>query len=130
MPSDDIIVKNSAIHGQGVYAARDFEKGEVVVLWSHTKELNHIELNALPEIEKHYVDIQGDRIFLLGIPERFINHSCDANTFPGRKCDVAARTIKKGEEITADYSNFFIPGSSFQCSCDSPHCRGLITGKI
>ncbi len=57
-------------------------------------------------------------------PERFVNHSCDANTSVKNKCDIASRDIKKGEEITSDYSNQGV--ELFKCCCGSKNCKKII----
>jgi len=62
------------------------------------------------------------------VPEKYVNHSCNANTRVGNQCDIAIRDIKKGEEITSDYGK---EGSfiSFKCECGSKNCRGRIGRK-
>jgi uncharacterized protein len=130
MPDGDSIpnvtVRLSPINRSGAFALRDFKKGEVVVPWENTRELSQAEYTALLEAERAYIEMQGDKILLVGAPERYINHSCDANTVPGVFCDIAARDIKSGEEVTTDYRHFFIPEGSFTCACGSPLCRGTI----
>lgn len=123
-----IIVKPSTINGVGVFATRIIHCGEIVVPWENTQEITQCELESLPQEERHFIDIQKGKILLVGKPERFINHSCDANTQPGNLCDIATRDIQAGEEITADYSHFYIPTGQFQCSCRSKKCRGVIRG--
>ena len=124
-----ITVKNSPIHGSGVYASCDIKNAEVVIHWEDTRELNKSEFDTLPIEEHAYIEISADKTFLMGKPERYINHSCDANTMPGEKCDIASRDIQTGEEITTDYSNFYIPDKSFNCACQSVNCRQLIVVK-
>jgi putative hydrolase of the HAD superfamily len=126
--NDSIVVKSSGIHGMGVFAQRTFLKGEVVLKWEDTREISQDELNSLPASEKNYIDIQGGKILLVGIPERFLNHSCAANTSPGENCDIANRDIEVGEEITADYGNFYIPQGHFRCECGASTCRTIVTG--
>lgn len=126
---DNIAVKISPIHGYGLYALRSFCVGEVVVTWKNTREITQDELDSLPPHERHYIDIQDGKILLVGEPERFVNHSCNANTTPGNLCDIANRDIPEGDEITADYGQFFIPGEKFQCKCGSTNCRGIIYGR-
>lgn len=62
-------------------------------------------------------------------PEKYVNHSCEANTKVKNHSDVAIRHIKKGEEIT---SNYIKEGSfsSFVCKCGSKRCKGVIKIKI
>jgi len=124
-----VIVKNSPIQGRGVYAARAFQKGEVVLVWEKARELSLQEYKALLESERHYIDFNHGKILLMAEPERYMNHSCDPNTFTGDKCDIASRPIKEGEEITSDYAKCNMPGVRMLCSCGSPLCRGIIIGE-
>lgn len=123
------IVKSSPIHGTGLFAKELIRNGEVVVSWENTREITQSQFSELPEDEKHYVDIQNGKILLVGKPERYVNHSCDPNTMPGELCDIAVRDILKDEEITADYSHFFIPSGFFQCSCGSVSCKEIVRGR-
>ncbi len=124
--SNDIIVKQSSINGRGIFAARDFKKGEVVLPWQIvvlTKE----QVDNLPESEKHYVDrYQDDGYLLHQEPERYINHSCDPNTGVQGHSDVAIRDIAKGEEITTDYSVAGGIQIHFLCQCKSSNCKTKI----
>jgi SET domain-containing protein len=128
MKKTDIIVKKSKIHKKGVFANRDFKKGEVVLKWK-PKILRKSEIKKLSAEEKHYVyQDENTNYFLMQIPEKYVNHSCDANTKVGNQCDITIRDIKKGEEITSDYGE---EGSfiSFKCECGSKNCRGRIGRK-
>ncbi len=52
-------------------------------------------------------------------PERWlpINHSCDPNTWFEGLDHTARRTIKRGEQITADYAMFNVDNmTAFDCS--------------
>ena len=66
--------------------------------------MNLLEYEDLPESEKMFTHVRNGRIFLYSEPERYVNHSADPNVFADfvRDCDVAARNIQKGEEITCD----------------------------
>ncbi|PIS42917.1 MAG: hypothetical protein COT24_01035 [Candidatus Kerfeldbacteria bacterium CG08_land_8_20_14_0_20_40_16] len=122
----NIIVKKSKINQRGVFANRDFKKGEVVLKWKPKKILTKKEASALPEEEKHYVsNYQLNEFILQSPPERYVNHSCEPNTEVINGCDIALREIKKGEEITSDYGkdNVFI---HFKCNCGSKNCRKFI----
>jgi len=125
MPAD-VVVKKSKIEGKGVFAARDFKKGDIVVRWDASKELSKEEAENWPENEKKFIAFFGGKYFLQQPPARFVNHSCEPNTFARGFCDVAARDIRKGEEITADYAKCPAPGMDMRCSCGSKKCRGTI----
>lgn len=130
-PHGAVIVKDSSINKRGVFAAKDFKKGEIVIEWKNTHPITKAEYGALSPEERYYIEIRDDGTYLLvGKPERYVNHSCDPTTTPDiNGNDTAIRDIRVGEEITTDYKDFFIPEGHFSCRCDSPHCRGIITGR-
>ena len=121
----DVVRKKSKIHGFGIFAARDFKKGEIVLKWN-PRELKKEQVKGLSEGEKRYIAFLKGKIFLMQPPERFVNHSCDANTRAENFCDVAKRDIKMGEEITANYSENMVPGERMECNCGSKNCRKII----
>ena len=118
----DVVVKDSRISGKGVFAGRNFKKGETVLTW-HPKILTNKEVTRLSKNDKNYL-IEGKQNLLMQPPERYVNHSCDSNTKPTEKSDVAIKDIKIGEEITSDYSR--ITSVSFTCHCGSKNCHGFI----
>lgn len=100
---NDVILGKGNLQGKGVFANRDFKKGEIVIrytLVSLTKE----EFEHLSQTEKEFVHTHRGQRYLYSEPERFVNHSENYNTLPDIKnqCDIAIRDIKKGEEITTD----------------------------
>src|SRR3989338_4758415 len=104
-----IVVKESKIHGKGVFANRDFKKGEIVIRYK-LKQLTRKECEDLPKSEKHGTACQEGRYWLVSSPERYANHSCEPNVNPNFKerGDFAIRNIKKGEEIATDYIPYSI----------------------
>ena len=123
-------VKNSKIHGKGVFANRNFKKGEVVVNY-HLKQLTKKEYDSLSETEKHFTSFQEGRYWLFNSPERYVNHSCEPNVNPNFKerNDFAIKDIKIGEEITTDYRKDGVPGLKMKCTCGSKICKGIIENK-
>lgn len=122
----DVIVKKSKIEGLGVFASRDFKKGEIVIKWDISHQLTSDKIKEITEKEKKYVAHSNDKYILMQSPAKYVNHSCDANTYAENFCDVAKKNIKKGEEITGDYSEEGIPGEVMVCKCKSKNCRGVI----
>lgn len=45
----DIVAKKSRIEGKGVFAARNFKKGEIVVKWSVSRLLGIEQANRLSQ---------------------------------------------------------------------------------
>ena len=84
------------------------------------------EAKKVPEEEQKFVYYAGDKRILVKPPARFVNHSCDPNTFIRNFRGIAKRDIKKGEEITEDYSKENNPNLNMKCNCGSKNCRGII----
>jgi len=106
---DDVVVGISTIGqflrwgiNKGVFANRDFKKGEIVVKYNLVP-LTRQECQDLPKIEKELFSHTRNGIrFLYPVPERYVNRSSAPNVIPDfkRGGDVASRDIRKGEEIT------------------------------
>ena len=126
----DIIVKESKIHGKGVFANRNFKKGEVVIKYN-LKSLTEQEFRNLPESEKHFTSFEDGKYWLFSSPERYVNHSCEPNTNPNlkEKYDFATKDIRKGDEITSDYTKDNVPGLNMKCNCGSKNCKGIIKNE-
>jgi len=103
MAIENVIIGKGNLTGKGVYAARDFKKGEVVIQY-HLTALTEAEYEALPESEKMFTHNHWGTIYLYSEPERYVNHSPNPNTYQDliKQQDIALRDIKKGEAITGD----------------------------
>ncbi len=100
-----VIIKKSKVRqfDKGVFAERNFKKGEIVMKYT-LKRLTKKEFEKLPESKKNFTHKHSGKIYFYSIPERYVNHSSNPNTIQDIKneCDIAARDIKRGEEITTD----------------------------
>ena len=125
----DVIVKDSIIQGKGVFAERDFRMGEIVLKWDVSHELSKEEAGKASKEDQHYIVYLNGKYIFMQPPERYVNHSCEANTYAEDFCDIAKRDIKKDEEITGDYSEDKVPDFQMKCNCENSKCRGIIKGK-
>lgn len=116
----NVIVRKSKIDGKGVFAQRDFKKGEVVLKWN-PKPLTKEEFEKLPSKKLVYVLRVRRRYFIMQTPEKYVNYSCQPNMFVKNLCEFAKKNIKKGEELTSDYGNEEL--DNFKCRCGSSKCR-------
>ena len=102
----DVIIKKSKVRqfDKGIFANRDFKKGEIVIRYNNLKLLTEKEFEKLPKKEKNFTHVHWGVIYLYPSPARYVNHSSNPNTIQNLKdrYDVAIRDIKKGEEITTD----------------------------
>lgn len=104
--NQNVTIGDGDLAGKGVYAGRDFKKGEVVIKYN-LKPLTEEEFENLPESEKIFTHTHGGSINLYAAPERYVNHSENPNTYQDlvRQCDIALRNIKKEEGITTNAAN-------------------------
>ena len=126
MKTDKVIVKNSGIEGKGVFALRDFKKGEIVLRWNISYTLPKGKVEKMSNKQKKYISFLDDKYIIMQEPEKYVNHSCEPNTTAKNFCDVTIRDIKKGEEITADYTEELPPNTYMECNCGSKKCKKII----
>lgn len=100
---NNVIVGKGNLAGKGVYADRDFKKGEIVIKYN-LKPLTKQEFENLPQSEKEFTHTHRGTIHLYSEPERYVNHSDNPNTYQDLEnfCDVASRDIAKSDMITTD----------------------------
>ncbi len=103
MIMNDVFIGHGSLAGKGVYAGRDFKKGEVVINY-HLKALSQEDYDKLPTEEKMFTHTHEGVVYLYSEPERYVNHADRPNTRQDHvnHCDVALRDIKKNEAITTD----------------------------
>lgn len=129
-------VRDSKIHGRGLFAKGDIAKGEVVLV----KGGHIVNREMLREITPRLgpVEIQiGDDLFIAPVTDEerelsmlYSNHSCAANLgMRGEITLVAMRDIRTGEELTHDWATTDDDDYSVKCKCGSANCRGTLTGK-
>ena len=129
---DGLRVRRSRLVGRGLFAggpiaARakigEFE-GEKIRIGEARRRARGRSIVAIVELEDFALDATASpRGF------RFINHSCEPNTFmrctPTRAEFYALRDIAKGEELTVDYGDSHHDGK-LPCRCGAARCRGWI----
>ena len=132
----------------GAFAAEDLDQGTIVIPKWHESfydgmegwvRLDRRQVRQLPRdarqlFLRYGLDQDFDQIIgpvdirYVVTPDNYINHSCD----PNLRYDifdnvVAARDIRKGEEVFIDYGCFIVNfDEPFNCSCGSHNCRGRI----
>jgi len=123
-----IILTNSKIHGSGVFAARDIVKGEIVFILKG-KKINFFVKNEKDALSgENWIGLGANLWLDVRSPGVYLNHSCEPNCgIKGSVCVVAMYSIKKGEEITIDYS---ITEQEqlwhLKCDCGTKKCRKKI----
>jgi len=131
---NDVVIKKSKI-GQfekGVFANRDFRMGETVVTYKNLKPLAKEEFQKLPKREKKFTHMHWGVTYLYPSPARYVNHSEMPNTVQNlkKRCDVAVKDIKKGEEITTDAKKDDTPHSKEFSERVYAICKKIPRGKV
>ena len=100
---DGVTVGEGNLAGKGVYAARDFAAGDMVISYDLVP-LTREDFDRLPEGEDLFVHSYNGRRWLYPPPARWVNHADDPSCYQdfNRTCDVALRPIDSGEPITID----------------------------
>ena len=128
-----LIIKKSK-SGKGVFANRKFRKGEVILI-PRGELLTKEKINKKKNFKwfmDHSLQIEEDLFMGPAYDfEDFVNHGCNPNSghiINGKKIRfVAIKNIKKGEEITFDYSTtMFNTKEKMECECGSKNCRLVI----
>jgi SET domain-containing protein len=134
-----IEVRESTVHGRGVYAAQFISKGKRIIEYTGER----VSWEAAPDDphDPHTFNFgleNGDVInpIIGGNEARWINHSCDPNCETVEEDDrifiYAMRDIQAGEELLYDYHmelNEPITEASkrkFACHCGASNCRGTM----
>lgn len=136
--SSKVEVRNSPLHGLGLFAKEPIKKDEVVVIWGGNFMNESDALNimrpgkVLQQIDNDLFDV-FDYETRHEDPSYNHNHSCDPNTWMKDEVTITARRdIEAGEELTIDYAMFVIDDDyvmAGECKCGSGMCRHKITGK-
>jgi len=127
--SKKICIRESKTHGKGLFALRNIKKSEIIFiikgkkvnfLINNKKQAGIAGFNWIGFGKNKWIDSTNYGLYL--------NHSCDPNSaIKGKVTVVAIRNIKKGEEITFDYSlNEADIFWHIKCYCGSKNCRKII----
>ena len=124
----DFIIKKTS-KGVGVYANRDYKKGEKIWIFGGKKFTPDNITGLMADFRNGIIDplqINTSLYLELDIPSIYFNHSCDPNAgFKKHLTLYAIKDIKKNKEIAYDYSTTI--DESFVCNCGSKKCRGAIS---
>ena len=130
-------VRESKIHGRGLFAIADIAKDEIVaVKGGHIVDRKTLREKITPPLAPVEIQIDDD-LFIAPVSaeERelsmlYSNHSCDPNLgMRGEITFVAMPEICAGEELTHDWAMTDDDDYSIECYCGAPDCRKTLTGK-
>ena len=129
-------IRKSRIAGKGAFSLKAIPPkrklgnmgGEIISYKEAQKRVRRQPGNVLFMVEFDHEDIALDAS-VNSNELRYINHSCDPNTYMRRayrKVEFySLKRIKKGEELTCDYGETHHDGK-LACGCGTENCRGYI----
>jgi SET domain-containing protein len=130
-------VRESKIHGCGLFATADITKDEIVaVKGGRIVDRETLREKITPLLGSVEIQIDAD-LFIAPVTDEerelsmlYSNHSCDANLgICGQITFVAMRDIRAGEELTHDWATTDDDDYCVECKCGAPNCRKILTGK-
>ena len=138
--SADFSVSESKIHGVGVFAKRSFLKGDLLLEIDDSDPV--LDRGRLTPEQAIFIDVfvaadGTQKVTWMKSPEKFINHSCDPNSYvrtdmrTGVRRVWARKNIPRGDELTWDYAlniweEWVHPAP---CLCGAENCLGMIRGN-
>lgn len=138
-----IEVRQSGIHGRGVYATQRIRKGSAIIEY-RGERIGEDEANErYQDNPSTYLFMVDDDIYIDGLSggneARFINHSCAPNCIAYLEDDRvvihALKNIQPGAELTYDYQltqeslDPAATSTDYACRCGAPVCKGTMMGE-
>jgi len=136
----DFSVRESKIHGQGVFAKKAFLRGDMLLEIDDSDPV--LDRGELTPEEEIFIDVfvtadGKQKVTWMKSPERFINHSCEPNNYVltdmtnGIRRAWALKNIRIGDELTWDYAlNIWEEWiGPVPCNCGAETCRRMIRGN-
>jgi hypothetical protein len=131
-------VRDSKIHGKGVFATRNIPAGTLVIEYDGermTAKQADRRYNPSPDNPTHtfYFSLENGKVIDGANDARWINHACEPNCEAreenGRIFIYALRDIRRGEELNYDYGltldERYTPAvkRAYACLCGANTCR-------
>jgi len=114
--------------GFGVFATRTIPRGTITWALDPLDQLlddEHVADAHRAMVDKYtYRTATGQRLLAWDLC-RYMNHSCEANTFgTSLNLEIAVVDIQPGDQLTSDYAALNLePEESFDCLCGARRCR-------
>ncbi len=145
--SEYVEVRDSGIHGKGVFAIKDIPKGTKVIEYVGEKiTKKESEKRCQEQIKRSEENSEEGAVYVFELdgkydldgnfewnPARLVNHSCSPNCETEEGAEfiwiIAIRDIKAGEEISYNYGYDFECYEDHLCKCGSENCIGYIVDE-
>jgi uncharacterized protein len=130
-------VRETKNKGKGLFAKELIPKGTIICFECDKCEVrsaSELGYDKMSKKEKlallDYAYRKEDKTFVLPCDEtRYLNHSCNANILTADiGFDIVVKDIKKGEEATYDYRDFY-EDVKMPCNCNEDNCCKVVDFK-
>ncbi len=110
-----IILKSVGAKWRGVFALREFNKGNVILRRDYSKVKKFLSAaDVIGAKTKLNIEYYGNGKYIIGRKDStwyHVNHSCNSNAFiksldKSHRAIVARCDIRKGEEVSINYNDF------------------------
>ena len=139
-------VKKSVVHGSGIFATKDINRGEQIIEYIGEKiSKKEGDKRSEKRLKKYINSKKAGSVYIFELNSRYdidgsflynkaryINHSCNPNCevdiYKGRIWIKSIKKIKKGDELSYDYGYEFDKEDYMDhiCKCGSINCIGYI----
>jgi hypothetical protein len=121
-------IAKSAIAGRGIRASTDIPAGGFILSATGMVLRRTYDSPETSAVERLLYPLKKNVWLNPDIPIRFLNHACNANAgFRTPRRMYACRDIRKGDEITVDFSTIdYVEFWEMPCRCGSKECRKVI----
>ena len=134
----ELIVRKSKVAGNGVFANQSYSPGSVVLQpEGRVVHSRNVDWDALGDRGMYYLQVSPWKYLEPSDPRlENLNHSCNPNmgykSLDGKVSFVAIKPVKKGDEVTFDYSTTMLEewdedvSTLERCNCGARNCRHVI----
>lgn len=125
-----VIVCHTGKKGRGVFAARAFRKGEVILPIKGRIITSDEAEKCSRYAQDHMYTLGRNKYMVARYPDKYINHSCSPNVYEKNRKIIAMKGIGKGKEISFHYAMNVLDDFTMKCHCKAKGCRGKIRGSF
>ena len=74
MDTELVVIQKSKVNGVGIFAPKNYEKGETIIEWDKSHILEEEEVDILKEKEKKNIIFADDNNIIIQKHKNFANH--------------------------------------------------------
>jgi hypothetical protein len=128
---DAVKVRPAGEKGLGIFARRDFRRGDLILRWEQGRIVRADEVEALVAADReHLGELTADTCHILPAPRCYANHACRPNAISTSTELHAWQAIQAGDEITIDYRLNALDDWQLRCQCGTVPGEHVVVGSF